>query len=87
MKTIHPWGPKLSNVRSRIVEIINDVCHPEKPNLSDPSGPLVGRDLDSLDFASLLMAVEDEYGITIDEDSIEHVGTLDRLVEFVEKSR
>lgn len=77
----------MSNVRSRIIEIINEICHPEKPNLSDPSGPLVGRDLDSLDFASMLMAVEDEYGITIDQSSIELIGTLDGLVQFVENSR
>ena len=77
----------MSNVRSRIVEIINEICHPEKPKLSDPSGPLVGRDLDSLDFASMLMAVEDEYGITIDEDSIDQIGTLDGLVKYVESNR
>jgi acyl carrier protein len=45
---------------------------------------LVGGDLDSLDFASLLMAVEDEFGITIDEESVEKVGTLDGLIAFVE---
>lgn len=77
----------MSDVRSRIVEIINEICHPDQPSLSDPSGPLIGRDIDSLDFASMLMAVEDEYGITIGESSIEHVGTLDSLVVFVEKNR
>ena len=74
----------MSSVRSRIVGIINEVCHPEKPNLSDPSGPLVGRDIDSLDFASVLMSVEDAFGVVIDEDSVAKVGTLDGLVAFVE---
>ena len=75
----------MERVRERIVKLIHEVCHPEKPKLADPSGPLVGPDLDSLDFASLLMAVEDEFGITIDEDSVEQVGTLDKLVAFVER--
>ena len=74
----------MSSVRSRIVGIINEVCHPEKPNLSDPSGPLVGRDIDSLDFASVLMSVEDAFGVVIDEDIVAKVGTLDGLVAFVE---
>ena len=74
----------MSSVRSRVVGIINEVCHPEKPNLSDPSGPLVGRDIDSLDFASVLMSVEDAFGVVIDEDIVAKVGTLDGLVAFVE---
>lgn len=74
----------MSNVRTRIIALINDICSPETPNLSNSSGPLVGGDIDSLDFASLLMAVEDEFEITIDEESVEKVGTLDGLIAFVE---
>ena len=83
-KTTKQQDQKVSNVRSRIITLINDICSPETPNLSNTSGPLVGGDLDSLDFASLLMAVEDEFGITIDEESVEKVGTLDGLIAFVE---
>ncbi len=75
----------MEQVRERIVRIIHDVCHPEEPKLEDPAGPLVGPDLDSLDFASLLMAIEDEFGITIGEDNIDQVGTLNGLVAFVEE--
>lgn len=74
----------MSNVRTRIIALINDICSPETPNLSNSSGPLVGGDIDSLDFASLLMAVEDEFEIAIDEESVEKVGTLDGLIAFVE---
>lgn len=74
----------MSNVRSRVINLINDICHPETPDLSNSTGPLVGGDLDSLDFASLLMSVEDEFKITIDEESVHEVGTLDGLVGFVE---
>lgn len=78
----------MEQIRERIIKVIHDVCHPEKPKLADSSAPLVGPDLDSLDFASVLMAVEDEFGITIDEDSVDRVGTLDGLVAFVqERSR
>lgn len=76
----------MEQVRERIVRCIYEVCHPEKPKLEDPAGPLVGPDLDSLDFASVLMAVEDEFGVTIGEESVDQVGSLDGLVAFVEKN-
>ena len=74
----------MSNVRSRIVKLINDICAPEKPDLSKPDVPLIGGDIDSLDFASLLMAVEDEFGVVIDEEVVLKVGTLYGLTQFVE---
>ena len=73
----------MEQIRERVVKVIYDVCHPEKPKLADPDGPLVGPDLDSLDFASVLMAVEDEFGVTIDEESVDQVGTLNSLVAFI----
>jgi acyl carrier protein len=76
----------MSEVRKALVEIINDVCRPEKPDLSDPARPLLGADIDSLDFASVLMAVEDKYGITVSEKDMEGLGTLNALVAYVEKS-
>ncbi len=74
----------MEKVRERIIKLIYEVCHPEQPKLEDHSASLVGADLDSLDFASVLMAVEDEFDIVIDEDSVDQVGTLDGLVTFVE---
>lgn len=76
----------MEEIRERVIKVIYEVCAPEKPKLADPSGPLVGPDLDSLDFASMLMAVEDEFGIMIDEDSVAEVGTLNGLVAFVQKN-
>lgn len=75
----------MEEVRERVIRIINDVCAPERPKLGDPAGPLVGPDLDSLDFASVLIAIEDEFNIVIDEDSVAQVGTLDGLVAFVQR--
>ena len=84
MKMAKQQDQKVSNVRSQIITMINDICSPMIPNLSNPSGALVDGDLDSLHFASVLMAVEDEFGITIDEDDVEKVSTLNGLIAFVE---
>lgn len=74
----------MNSVRSKIIQLIHDIRPVGQPDLSQPGAPLVDGDFDSLDFASLLMAVEDEFGITIDEESVHKVGTLDGLTEFTE---
>ena len=74
----------MNNTHDRIVTLIKQICYPEIPKLSNPDDPLIGGDFDSLDFASLLMAVEDEFGVLIDEDSAQNVGTLNGLINFIE---
>jgi acyl carrier protein len=73
----------MDNIHNRVVALIQQICQPEIPKFSNPDGPLVGTEFDSLDYASLLMAVEDEFGVTIGEDDVTEVGTLNGLVNFV----
>jgi acyl carrier protein len=73
----------MDNVRDKVLELIQQICQPEIPKFSNPDGPLVGTEFDSLDYASLLMAVEDEFDITIGEDDVSMVGTLNGLVAFI----
>jgi acyl carrier protein len=73
----------VNNINDRIITLIKQICYPDIPKLLNPDAPLVGGDFDSLDFASLLMAVEDEFGVLIDEESVQNVGTLNGLINFV----
>lgn len=73
----------MDNIHDSIIELIQGICQPEIPKFTNPDGPLVGAEFDSLDYASLLMAVEDEFGITIGEDDVSKVGTLNGLINFV----
>ena len=74
----------MNSIHDRIIALIEQISHPDTPKLSNPNDPLIGGDFDSLDFASLLMAVEDEFGVLIDEDSVQKVGSLNGLINFVE---
>ena len=74
----------MNDVHQRIMKLIQDISEPTKPDFSDPSRPLIGEGFDSLDFASLLMSIEDEFGIAIEEGSVDKVGTLSGLIAFVE---
>ncbi len=40
---------------------------------------------DSLDIVELIMSLEDEYGITITDESVRELYTVREVVEFVEK--
>lgn len=75
----------MNNIRAAVIDIIHDVCRPEKPNLSDPNRSLLGGDLDSLDFASILIAIEDKFAITISEKDMEGLASLNALVAYVER--
>ena len=75
----------MSDIRAAVVDIIYDVCRTEKPDLSDPNRSLLGGDLDSLDFASVLIAIEDKFDVTIKENDMEGLASLNALVVYVEK--
>lgn len=70
-------------VRSKIVEIINGISRPAKAGNADPDKSLLVDDLDSLDFASVLMALEDEFDIILQDTDIEQLNTINKLVAFV----
>jgi acyl carrier protein len=76
-------GEDMSEVRSKVVEIINGISKPAKAGDSDPDRSLLAGDLDSLDFASVLMAVEDEFDIVLQDADIEELNTVNKLVAFV----
>jgi acyl carrier protein len=70
-------------VRSKIVEIINGISKPAKAGNADPDKSLLVEDLDSLDFASVLMAVEDEFDVALQDTDIEELNSINKLVGFV----
>lgn len=77
----------LTDVRQFVVQTIQEICKPERPDLTDHDKSLLAGDLDSLDFASVLLAMEDEYGIAFGEIDLETVSSINKLVAFIERSR
>jgi acyl carrier protein len=74
-------------VREKVVELVFKVCQPSHPDLSDPSRPLLTVGLDSLDFATLLMAVEDSFKVKVVDADLEKVISLDDIVKYVEERK
>lgn len=77
----------MSTIRNEVIAVINDVCRPEKPELGDGSRSLLDSGLDSLDFATVMMALEDKYGVAISEDDLEKLRSLNAIVAFIEAQR
>jgi len=77
----------MTNVREKVVDSINNVLRPERPDLTDHSKPLLSGVLDSLDFASLLMSLEDEFNLGLTDEDMESVGSIDKLVAFIESKQ
>lgn len=76
----------MRDVKATIVATINQVCRPNSPDLTDGDKPLLSSELDSLDFASILMALEDEFGLSLQDVNIEQLNTLNKLVAFVQNN-
>jgi acyl carrier protein len=74
----------MADIKDRIVATIYDVTKPARPDLSDHSKPLLAGTLDSLDFATFLMALEDEFGVDLSTVSPEAVGSIEHIARFLE---
>jgi acyl carrier protein len=74
----------MTDVHAKVIAAIYDITRPDKPDLSDHDAPLLAGALDSLDFASMLMALEDEFGFALADEDAEQLGTINKLVAFIE---
>lgn len=69
---------KVRDVLAKQFEIDPETITPDT-NLVDDLGA------DSLDVVELIMSVEDEFGITIDDDAASGLMTVRQIVDFIEK--
>ncbi|NQU58609.1 MAG: hypothetical protein HQ513_15385 [Rhodospirillales bacterium] len=67
-----------------LCKVIDSLCGEEKFNPSLPEVPLIEAGLDSLDYVSVLMALEDKYDIEIPQSSESKLWSLNDLVGFIE---
>jgi len=75
----------VAEVREVLVEMIVDVCRPDPVDLSNHGRPLFECGLDSVDFASVLMAIEDRFKVSVSDKDLERLGSIDEMTAFVEE--
>ena len=69
---------KVRNMLAEQLDISADTITPQSEVVKDLGA-------DSLDVVELMMALEDEYGITLPEGEVENVKTVQDIVDMMEK--
>jgi acyl carrier protein len=70
----------------RVKKIVAKQFGTDIENIRDNESLLVvgiGDTVDSLDIVELMLTIEDEFSIVIDDDAIEDLTTLDRIVRYL----
>ena len=75
----------MSTVRDEIIEIIKLSSKPRVPDLHDDNKSLFELGMDSLDYATTIMGIEEKYDLEIVESDMEDLTSLKSIVSFVER--
>lgn len=68
---------------AKIADIIRDVAPSVKIGPADYQQPLKGLGLDSLDHASILLQIEEHFGIKIPDEAAESLTSVGAIARFV----
>ena len=70
-----------------VIAIIKDISPQTKVDASKSGEELFGLGLDSLDHASVLLQIEETFGIKIPDEESERLVTVDAIVKFIDDKR
>lgn len=70
----------------KIKSIISDELNIDQVKITKEANIREDLGADSLDAVEVIMALEDEFGITIDDDTAQSFKTVGDLVDYVEKN-
>ncbi|MBQ9910346.1 MAG: acyl carrier protein [Lachnospiraceae bacterium] len=68
----------------KVKELLVDQLYLSDPDAVTPDAEIKALGADSLDIMSLLMAIEDQYGIKIPDDKLASFVTVGDIVEYLE---
>lgn len=72
-----------NTIFNKVKAIIADVMNVEADEISEETSFTEDLSADSLDLAEIVMEIEEEFLITIDEDSLENIKTVKDAVEAI----
>ena len=68
----------------QIVEIIAKQLKAEKENITPETNIMEDLNADSLDVVELLMAIEENFGVTVPDEDVQGLKTVQDIVSYVE---
>ena len=76
----------LAEIESKIMDQLTQICDVDSLTESQKDVNFFELGLDSLDITSLVIAVEDEFELSLSEDDFELINTFNGLVKFVTRN-
>lgn len=73
-------------ILEKIKDIMEEELGKDRNEVTLESNIIKDLGLDSLDIVTLIMAVEDEYGFTADDDEIVNLKTVGDVVKYIENA-
>ncbi len=73
-------------ILEKIKDIMEEELGKDRNDVTLESDIIKDLGLDSLDIVTLIMAVEDEYGFTADDDEIVNLKTVGDVVKYIENA-
>ena len=73
-------------ILEKIKDIMEEELGKDRTEVTLESDIIKDLGLDSLDIVTLIMAVEDEYGFTADDDEIVNLKTVGDVVKYIENA-
>ena len=70
-------------IEEKVFNIISEQFDVDKSKLSLETNLVEDLHADSLDLVELIMAFEDEFGLTMDDDSLEQIETIGDAVDAI----
>ena len=72
-----------SDLSNNILKVVKNIVPPGTPDITDFGGDLYDYGIDSLDFSNIFLALEEKYNVTISEDDMDSLSSINAITEYL----
>ena len=73
----------MEEIQAKVVQIISEQLGKDESEISMSSNFIEDLDADSLDTVELVMALEEEFGVSVEEEELENITTIGGAYELI----
>ena len=77
----------MENTVERIKRIVAETLGLDEKTLTTDTNFKTGLNTDSLDLVEVMVAIEKEFGLSIPDEQVERIATVQQAVDYVNKTR
>lgn len=72
-------------INEKVKELVAEQLGVDKTTIADDANIIEDLGADSLDVIEMLMTLEEEFGVTIPDEKINQIKTINQIVELIEE--